>query len=291
VWTWDQQEPFGVNVPDENPSGFGVFDLPLRLPGQYFDKETNLHYNYFRDYDPIEPACDDGGLAVGAALFAYHNIADRALSPRARQPGAFEAYLGPRASSLTAGELRSRYPMLDVAEPEDAATEAGGLLADDAVIGWFEGRSEAGPRALGHRSILADPRRVENWARVNRIKGREGWRPFAPIVLEDELTRWFDGAPAASPYMLFNARVKSDRIPAVTHADGTARVQTVTAKDGGFHRVLTRFAALTGVPVLLNTSFNGPAEPIIETADQAVRFLMASALDALYVDGVRLRRR
>jgi carbamoyltransferase len=173
----------------------------------------------------------------------------------------------------------------------DWAGDAARELADDKVIGWFEGRSEIGPRALGHRSILADARKAENWGRVNRIKGREAWRPFAPAVLAERVAEWFEGGPLPSPHMLFTAQVKSKDLPAITHVDGSSRIQTVDETCGAFHGLLSRFEALTGVPVVLNTSFNGPGEPIVESPDDALTFFLQSDLDALYMEGRHVRRR
>jgi carbamoyltransferase len=139
--------------------------------------------------------------------------------------------------------------------------------------------------------VLADPRQAANWERVNRIKGREKWRPFAPAVLESEAETWFQGLPRRSPYMLFTGSVRSHDLPAITHADGSARVQTVDSRCGDFFRVIEHFFAKTGVPVVLNTSFNGPGEPIVETPQDALHFLIHSQLDALYLGGMRVTRR
>jgi len=180
---------------------------------------------------------------------------------------------------------------VDSSRCADSAAAAAEDLAENRVIGWFEGRSEIGPRALGHRSILADPRVAANHDRVNAIKGRESWRPFAPAVLEEDAAIWFEGASLPSPYMLFTGQVRGDKLPAITHADGSARVQTVDASCGAFYRLLQHFRALTGVPVVLNTSFNGPGEPIVESAQDALGFFLRSRLDALYIDGWRITRR
>ncbi|HYG86569.1 MAG TPA: carbamoyltransferase C-terminal domain-containing protein, partial [Azospirillum sp.] len=146
------------------------------------------------------------------------------------------------------------------------------------------------PRALGHRSLLANPGFADNWARVNHIKGRELWRPFAPAVLEEDAADWFEGAPLPSPYMLFTALVRGDRLPAITHVDGSARIQTVGAMNGEFRRVLESFRARSGLPVVMNTSLNGPGEPIVETPDEALAFLAATTADALYMGGYRIER-
>jgi carbamoyltransferase len=240
----------------------------------------------------VPPWCDDSGLALGAALALYHNVLDQPLVGRQANGAAVDAYLGARIGDAEAGAALDAYGQQLAWEPlPDWAEVAAQDLADDRVIGWFEGRSEIGPRALGHRSILADPRKAENWARVNRIKGRESWRPFAPAVLAEHAAQWFTGLPLPSPHMLFTAQVTAKDIPAITHVDGSSRIQTVDESCGAFHRLMRRFDALTGVPVVLNTSFNGPGEPIVETPEHALAFFLQSELDALYMDGRRIRRR
>lgn len=239
----------------------------------------------------VPPGCDDSGLAVGAALFLHHTILDQP-----RRDGAVaelaSPYLGlPVSTGAVEEALRALEGRVGFERCEDVAAKAAQDLAADRVIGWFEGRSEIGPRALGHRSILADCRQGANWARVNRIKGREAWRPFAPAVLASEAEKWFRGAPLPSPYMLFTAQVSSERLPAITHADGSARVQTVDASCGEFFRLLEAFFQKTGLPVVLNTSFNGPGEPIVESPADALRFFASSELDVLYLDGVRVTRK
>lgn len=239
----------------------------------------------------VEPGCDDSGVAIGAAGWLFHNVLDHPLPPR--RPGAHTSpYRGVRINSQAImAALHAASEVVEFTPCTDAARMAAEDLASDRVIGWFEGRSEIGPRALGHRSILADPRLAANWARVNALKGREIWRPFAPAVLKSEAERWFQGQPSSSPYMLFTGVVRSHDLPAVTHADSSARIQTVDASCGEFFRLLEFFFAITGVPVLLNTSLNGPGEPIVESPDDAVRFLTESAIDALYMGGFRVVRR
>ena len=207
------------------------------------------------DFDDVfvEPACDDGGLAVGAALALTHSILDR--PPSAWRAANRSPYLGPTYGEEDVARAleRHRGTVLGV-RYADAARAAAEDLAANRLVAWYEGRSEIGPRALGHRSLLADPRHAENWARVNIAKEREMWRPFAPAVLARYADEWFTGAPPASPYMLFNAKLKSADVPAVTHVDGTARIQTVDESCGEFYRVLSEFYDLTGVPIVLNTS-------------------------------------
>jgi len=235
----------------------------------------------------VEPGCNDSGLAIGAALYVHHQVLDSPLRPEGPAGNPPSPYLGARigiqaitAAIRAAGEAVRELPVVDPVEDAAAA------LARNEIIGWFEGRSEIGPRALGHRSILADPRDGENLLRVNRIKGRESWRPFAPAVLEEEAADWFHGAPLPSPYMLFTAEVAHpDRVPAITHVDGTARIQTVNAGAGDYCRVIRAFHRLTGVPLVINTSFNGPGEPIIEAPEDAIAFLLCTALDRLYLEG------
>jgi carbamoyltransferase len=241
----------------------------------------------------VPPSCDDTGLAHGAALWMYHNLLGAPLPRRA--PGEpMSPYLGVEISQRDVDAAIGAHQNDIMAEAlgPGAAAAAARELSQDAVIGWFDGRSEIGPRALGHRSLLADPRHADNWPRVNTIKGREKWRPFAPAVLADQASAHFSGMPFPSPYMLFTGDVIDRKaLPAITHTDGTARVQTVSAETGAFHDLLTAFAARTNCPVVMNTSLNGPGEPIVETPDDAIRFLLKAPVDALYVNGTRITRR
>ncbi|MFM8680684.1 MAG: carbamoyltransferase C-terminal domain-containing protein [Alphaproteobacteria bacterium] len=240
----------------------------------------------------VPPWCDDSGLAAGAALALYHNVLDQPLPSAAVRAANASPYHGDRSSaSGVEAALRAAGPAFRVERPADWAASAAEDLAADRVVAWFEGRSEIGPRALGHRSLLADPRRQANWERVNRIKRREAWRPFAPAVLSEAAGEWFAGAPDPSPYMLFTADVlKPAELGAITHVDGSARIQSVAPGTGDFRRMLECFAARTGVPVVLNTSFNGPGEPVVEGPAEALAFLAGTALDALYIEGYRVTR-
>ena len=167
------------------------------------------------------------------------------------------------------------------------------MLAEERVVGWFQGGSEFGPRALGNRSILADPRTTIGSTALNdRIKHREPFRPFAPAVLADHASRWFD-LNTPSPFMLLAPPVrqdKADKIPAVVHIDGTARVQTVdTDTAPAFGKVIDSFRRITGVPVVLNTSFNDQ-EPIVETPAHALATFQATDLDAACIGDYLVER-
>ncbi|AXI78844.1 carbamoyltransferase family protein [Peterkaempfera bronchialis] len=242
----------------------------------------------------VEPACDDGGIAIGAALAVHHSILGNPL-PEPSDGGRFPSpYLG---CAPTHGDVEravaavgDRIHVEDLGGVDQMAERAADDLAANLVVAWFEGGSEAGPRALGHRSIMADPRDAGNWPRVNRIKSREHWRPFAPAVLAEHAAEWFRDTPLPSPYMLFNATVRRTEIPAVTHVDGTARIQTVDASSGGYHAAISAFHRRTGVPVVMNTSLNGPGEPIVELPEEALDLFLKTELDALYMGGLRITR-
>ncbi len=237
----------------------------------------------------VFPAAGDAGGAVGAAAYVYY-----AVLGHPRQGSVMPSTaLGPKFSDEEVGEALRRSG-LDRQEgirvirlPDDEAlvVETARLLAEDCVVGWFQGRMEFGPRALGHRSILADPRRRENWPRVNRkIKFRESFRPFAPAVLRERADEYFDLQGKASPAMLFTAPVRTDDIPAVTHVDGSARIQTVERADHPlFHSLLSAFDRLTGCPVLINTSFNVADEPIVRTPEEAIRCFLRTDMDDLAI--------
>ena len=267
----------------------GVESLNLCLSGgTALNCPSNSEIARSRLFDNVyvEPACDDGGIAIGAALAAYHNILGY---PRVRQPTL--PYLGkPYTHVQVADALSQVNREVEFEACEDPATRAALDLTSNRIVGWFEGGSEVGPRALGHRSILADPRQPENWLRVNRVKRREPWRPFAPSVLVAFANHWFEDLSLPAPYMLFNARVTGDLLPAVTHVDGTSRIQTVDDSCGFYFNLIEAFRLLTGVPVVLNTSLNGPGEAIAETPDDALAVFLSSGMDVLYLDGIRVIR-
>jgi carbamoyltransferase len=229
----------------------------------------------------VQPAANDAGTAIGAALWI-----DAKERPGAKREYVMDhAFLGPEFGEQ---EIESflRSAQLEYRRLKDIALDTAALLAEERVIGWFQGRMEFGPRALGSRSILASPCRPEMQGRLNALKDREDFRPVAPAVLEEEAGRWFvDAQP--SPFMLFVTEVRPDKaalIPSVRHVDGTARVQTVNASQHPlFHALLRAFQQYTGVPVLINTSFNTRGEPIVCTPRDAVECFFSSPLDALVI--------
>jgi len=178
---------------------------------------------------------------------------------------------------------------------ENICAETAKLLSEGHVFGWFQGRSEFGPRALGNRSILADPRTPEMKDKLNkRVKHRQAFRPFAPIVLAERANEVFECDGRDSPFMLLAERVRPqwrDKIPAIVHVDGTARVQTIRQdQNARLYDLLKQFNALTGVPVLLNTSFNVKGEPIVETPEDAIRCFLTTGIDYLVLHDVLIAK-
>jgi carbamoyltransferase len=234
----------------------------------------------------LHPACGDDGTAIGAALLKWHVFEKHAKVPR---PHRTAMYSRRRYDADRITDALRKFPSLQVEQHEDHATLAAQMIADGKVIGWFQGASEIGPRALGNRSILADPRRAEMKDYINStIKQRETFRPFAPSILREHSMEWF--GIDESPFMLRVAPVRKPTVPAVTHVDGTTRFQTVSADDNSvYHRLISAFFNLTGIPMVLNTSFNGKGEPIVETPEDAVACMLASNLDAVVFPKVVVR--
>ncbi|MBK7393072.1 MAG: carbamoyltransferase [Chloracidobacterium sp.] len=263
----------------------------------------------------IQPAAGDAGGAVGAALSVWHQYLgnDRAIDNRRTGKDAMSgSYLGPEFSTT---EIRSSldaagavYDELDISEIVERTASQ---LADGRVVGWFQGRMEFGPRALGNRSILGDPRSPEMQRQMNlKIKYRESFRPFAPAVLRESVADYFE-MTESSPYMLLVSRVSEkvriadetgdkaagldklqvlrSTIPAVTHVDLSARVQTVDCDDNKrFYDLIEKFGEITGTPVLINTSFNVRGEPIVCTPEDAFRCFMRTEMDMLVVGDILL---
>jgi carbamoyltransferase len=234
----------------------------------------------------VQPAAGDAGTALGAALHVAHALGDTALPMTSAALGRQWSEDDLEAWLLTA-DVRYERP-LDLAE---AVAE---VLAADGVVAWFQGRSEYGPRALGHRSLLADPRNGANLQRLNAVKGREEFRPVAPMVLAERAAAIFDGV-TPSPFMLFVHTVRPgwrDRIPAAVHVDGTARVQTVDRADEPLvARLLEAFERRTGVPVLINTSLNTAGRPMVDDPRDALECFGSAPVDALALGPFLVRRR
>ena len=235
----------------------------------------------------VQPAASDAGCALGAALMAH-----RMLAPDIQIAPMSHAYWGPDLDDrdTVRAQLDRWRSFVEVRRTDDVAAVTADVLARGAVVGWVQGRSEFGPRALGNRSILADPRPAANKDRINElVKHREAYRPFAPAVLAEEADRFFElPAGACADYMTMTVPVRPAARPllgAVTHIDGSARVQTVTrVTNRRFWELLKAFEAQTGVPVLLNTSFNHSVEPIVQSIDDAMTCFLTTGLTHLVVD-------
>jgi carbamoyltransferase len=233
----------------------------------------------------VQPAAGDSGTAYGAALHVAHELGD-SVAPMP------SAALG-RGWDERALEDRLRTAGVEYERPDDVADAVADVLAANGVVAWFQGRSEFGPRALGHRSLIADPRHDGNLEKLNDIKGREQFRPVAPMVLAERASEIFDG-PLPSPYMLFTHRVRpgwAERIPTVVHVDGTARIQTVDRDSEPLvARMLERFEARTGVPVVVNTSLNTAGRPMVDDPRDALECFGSAPVDLLAIGPFVVRR-
>jgi len=229
----------------------------------------------------VQPAASDDGVALGAVLAPYLEVGERLPVTRMRQ-----VYLGAAYEDAEIEKVLRTYK-LRFTQLGNVASSTADLLAAGKIVGWFQGRMEFGPRALGSRSILADPRDAEMNGKVNNaVKFREWWRPFAPSMLAEAAGEFMESA-TDSPFMILASAVKPEKrsvIPAVTHVDGTARPQTVE-KDVNplYYQLIKAFGQRTGVPVIMNTSFNLRGEPIVSTPTDAIRTFFSSGMDALII--------
>ncbi len=229
----------------------------------------------------VQPASGDDGIAIGAAFQLHH-----AYSGKGRAFQMIDARIGPEFSGQAIRRALES-AALDYETPEDLEEQCADLLAEGKIVGWYQGRMEFGPRSLGSRSILADPTRADMKDRVNEVvKHRESFRPFAPSCLKERASEFFEGC-GDSPFMLFVypvAEAQRERLPAITHVDGTARVQTVDAElMPRYHKLISAFDTRRGIPVLLNTSFNVMGEPIVNTPEDAVNCFLGTGIDALAI--------
>jgi len=242
----------------------------------------------------VQPAAGDGGLSVGAAFFVWHQVLG--------QPRSFvmdHAYWGPEYShqeicrAVDSSGLAQKGCVVRELQEEELMRRAAAIIAEGKILGWFQGRAEWGPRALGNRSIVADPRRPEMKEILNRrIKHRESFRPFAPSILAEATGEYF-AKSHPSPFMTLAYPVrpeKREKIPAPTHVDGTGRLQTVTREaNSRYHALISAFRDLTGVPVVLNTSFNDN-EPIVCRPEQAIDCFERTQMDALALGDLLITR-
>lgn len=242
-----------------------------------------------RIYVPAVPG--DAGGALGAALYVHHAALG---NPKTDAPLS-HVYVGPEYSDAEVLEAAHEFNtdlQFSQVERKSIADMAAKLISEGKIVGWFQGRMEYGPRALGNRSILADPRALEMKDRINSaVKFRDSFRPFAPAVLEEDAEKYFE-ITQPSPYMSFIGAVKSSELPAVTHTDGTARIQIVRREDNAmFYDLIARFRDRTGCPVVLNTSFNVKDEPIVMMPRDAIRCFLSSGLDYALIGNIVFEKR
>ncbi len=281
----------------ETRTGKSVLDVPLCVAGGVglSCKNNGVMRRRFQPPDMVvAPAANDAGTAIGAATIGH-----RELTGEFPRIDGSHSYLGPAWSDdaiarvLTKGRIPFR--VLD-----DVAEETATMLANGKVLCWFQGRMEFGPRALGGRSIIADPRRSSLKRRVNQMKSRQGWRPFGPSILAGHQSEWFED-DWDSRFMLFAVNVKEEKrakVPVVVHDDGSTRPQTVHAETNPrYHAMISRFLEKTGVPMVVNTSFNRGGEPIVMTPGQAVKSFAGLGADGLVIgnclvtrEGLKARR-
>jgi carbamoyltransferase len=243
----------------------------------------------------VQPAAADDGSALGAAL-QRAAVAGEVTNRRSPTPFYGPAYGAAEIdAALQAFENRIETTRLD--SLQDTCDAAARLIAEGQVVAWYRGRMEFGPRALGHRSILADPSRGDMRDRVNAlVKMREAFRPFAPAVTAEQVDRFFEVAPGTElPYMNVNVNVRPEHrgdLPATTHVDGSARVQTVSDRDNAeFHALLSAVGQRTGREIVLNTSFNVKGQAIVNTPEQAIETFLTTGIEALFLEDVLVRKR
>jgi len=244
----------------------------------------------------IPPSPGDAGSAIGCALYAYFKLSknQRSIEPNEGKRAANNIYIGPTFSNKEIKSfLESKNIPYSYYENKELLQKTAKLISEQNVVGWYQGKMEWGPRSLGNRSILADPRNKNMKDILNeKIKHREGFRPFAPSVLEEFVSEYFD-IDIPSPYMLLVTKVKKpEEIPAVTHVDGTGRLQTVTRESNSmYYDLISEFYRLTKIPVIINTSMNVRGEPIVNTPEEAYNMLIKTDMDYLVLKNYLISRR
>ena len=243
----------------------------LNCVANYYYKERFPDLNIF-----VDPISHDGGTAIGLAKLLHYskNKEDKTVRPMTT------LYLGP--------ERKEDYDFGNIETKDVKAADVAKLIADKNIVALFQGRSEAGPRALGNRSILYDPTDPNGKDFVNTVKGREWFRPFAGSMLQENFEEWFETRGLEeSPYMMYAMDFKTDKhgeVPAITHVDGTCRIQTVTKEqNSNYHALIKEFDKITGVPILFNTSFNLAGQPLVETLQDAMETVKNSDINYLYL--------
>jgi carbamoyltransferase len=241
----------------------------------------------------VMPAAEDSGPAIGAAYYGLWQLSKRNGHRRMLHDAVGRPY-----SSSAIKQAIAETPAVELVESQDVISDAASLLTDGKILGWFQGRSELGPRALGQRSILCDPRRPDGKEVLNsRVKHREAFRPFAPVVLLEEAPEWFEleGINPESAFMLRICMFKEEKkplVPAVVHVDGTGRIQTVTREaNGPFYDLIKKFYEQTGVPIILNTSFNINGMPIVESPLDALLCLLSTGIDYCVLEDAIVKKR
>lgn len=241
----------------------------------------------------VIPAAEDSGPAIGAAYYGLWQLTGKNGRRRLLHDAVGRIY-----SASAIEQAIAETPAVEVVESRDVISDAANLVIDGKIVGWFQGRSELGPRALGQRSILCDPRRADGKEVLNsRVKHREAFRPFAPVILLEEAPEWFelDGINPESAFMLRICMFKEEKkpiVPAVVHVDGTGRIQTVTKEaNGPFYNLIRKFYERTGVPIILNTSFNINGMPIVETPQDALLCLLSTGIDYCVLEGAIVKKR
>lgn len=240
----------------------------------------------------IQPAASDAGTALGAALYIWH-----AVLGNKRKYVQTTSYFGP---SFSGEEIKNyldenKIVYVECKNKEEIAKKTAKLIAENKVIGWFQGGVEWGPRALGNRSILSNPANKDMKEILNaKVKHRELFRPFAPVILQEKVHEWFEIEKDEEPFMLFVYPFKESKkklVPAVVHVDGSGRLQTITKEQNeDYYNVIHEFEKITGVPILINTSFNIRGEPIVCSPKDAYRCMMGTGIDYLIMDNFMIAR-
>ena len=259
--------------------------------GVALNAKSNMTIHYAQIFDDlfVFPIANDAGAPIGAAAWVYEHV----LGEKMRSERLQTVFLGPEYTDDHVKRVIDKTKW----SVEYVGNDVGGiadLVVKGNVVAWYRGRSELGPRALGNRSIIADPRRQEMWKIANQIKGREWWRPLAPSVLLEDATRYFVN-PVHHPFMIHMFLFKDDvgmRVPAVCHVDKTSRPQTVRREDNkAWYDLIGAYRNLTGEGMILNTSFNLAGEPLVETPEDAFRSFALGGFDAMYMQGWLIRKR